>query len=84
LLVQTQHRKPICGCLCKFDQLNAVSLGAAYGGGGIVLRDLLDQHPHMLRHSFGLACQTDTQPIAYFLANSCTGSAVDLNIIANS
>ena len=38
----------------------------------------------MLRHSFGLACQADTQPIAYFLANSCTGNAVDLDIIANS
>jgi hypothetical protein len=37
----------------------------------------------MLRHSFGLACQADTQPIAYFLANSGTGNAVDLNIIAN-
>jgi hypothetical protein len=45
---------------------------------------LLDQHSDMLRHSFGLACQADTQPIAYFLANSCTGNAVDLNIIANS
>ena len=38
----------------------------------------------MLRHSFGLACQADAQPIAYFLANSGAGNAVDLNIIANS
>ena len=44
---------------------------------------MLDQHPHMSRQSDGLACQVDTQPIAYFLANSCTGNAVDLNIIAN-
>jgi hypothetical protein len=51
--------------------------------GGIVLRDLFDQHPHMSRQPVGLACQVDTQPIAYFLANSCTGNAVDLNIIAN-
>jgi hypothetical protein len=38
----------------------------------------------MSRQSDGLARQADTQPIAYFLANSCTGNAVDLNIIANS
>jgi hypothetical protein len=83
-LVQAQHRKPICGCLCKFDQLNAVSLGAECGWVGIVLRDLFDQHSQMLRHSFGLTCQADTQPIAYFLANSCTGNAVDLNILPKS
>jgi hypothetical protein len=37
----------------------------------------------MLRNSFGLACQADTQPIAYFLANSGTANAVDLDIIPN-
>jgi hypothetical protein len=37
----------------------------------------------MLRHSFGLPCQADTQPIAYFLANSGTADAVDMNIIPN-
>jgi hypothetical protein len=35
----------------------------------------------MLRHSFGLACHVDTQPITYFLADSGTANAVDLNII---
>jgi hypothetical protein len=38
----------------------------------------------MLRHSFGLAWQADTQPIAYFLANSGTTGAVDLNTILGS
>jgi len=35
----------------------------------------------MSRQSLGLACQVDTQPVTYFLANSGTTSAVDLNII---
>jgi len=37
----------------------------------------------MSRHSLGLACQVDTQPVTYFLANSGTANAVDLNIIPN-
>ena len=35
----------------------------------------------MLRHSFGLACHVDTQPITYFLADSGTANAVDVNIV---
>jgi hypothetical protein len=38
----------------------------------------------MLRHSFRLAFQADTQPIAHFLANSGAANAVDVNIIPNS
>jgi hypothetical protein len=38
----------------------------------------------MSRQSVGLACQVDTQPIAYFLANSGTTNAVDWDIIPNS
>jgi hypothetical protein len=37
----------------------------------------------MVRQSLRLACQADTQPIAYFLANSGTANAVDVNIIPN-
>jgi hypothetical protein len=37
-----------------------------------------------LRQSVGLACQGDTQPIPYFLADSGATNAVDLNIIPNS
>jgi hypothetical protein len=49
-----------------------------------VLRDLFDQHPYMSRQPVGPACrQVDTQPIAHFLANSCTTNAVDLDIIPN-
>src|ERR1700738_3691341 len=33
---------------------------------------------------FGLACQGDTQPIPYFLADSGATNAVDWNIIPNS
>jgi hypothetical protein len=35
----------------------------------------------MLRHSFGLACHVDTQPISYFLADGGAADAVDVNII---
>jgi hypothetical protein len=45
---------------------------------------LFDQHHHMLWQSVGLACQGDTQPITYFLADGGTTSAVNLNIIPNS
>jgi hypothetical protein len=38
----------------------------------------------MLWQSVGLACQGDTQPITYFLADGGTTSAVNLNIIPNS
>jgi hypothetical protein len=38
----------------------------------------------MSRQPVGLACQVDTQPIAYFLANSGATNAVDLDIIPNS
>ncbi len=38
----------------------------------------------MLRQSDGLAWQVDTQPIAYFLANSGARNAVDVSIIPNS
>jgi len=37
----------------------------------------------MPRQPDRLARQVDTQPIAYFLANSGTANAVDVNIIAN-
>jgi hypothetical protein len=42
---------------------------------------LFDQHSHLLRQSLGLACQADTQPIAYLLTNSGTTNAIDVNII---
>jgi hypothetical protein len=38
----------------------------------------------MLWQSLGLASQADTQPIAYFLADSGTAIAVDFNFIPNS
>jgi len=38
----------------------------------------------MLWQSVGLACQGDSQPITYFLADSGTTTAVDLNIVLNS
>jgi hypothetical protein len=50
----------------------------------IGLRHLFDQHHHMSGLSVVLACQDGTQPITYFLADSSTTIAVDLNIIPNS
>jgi hypothetical protein len=84
-LVQVQHYKLICCCLYKFDRFTAVSAYVdKYGWDAIVLRHLLDQHRHVLWQSVGLACQVDTQPITYFLANSDTTNVVDLIIIPNS
>jgi hypothetical protein len=48
------------------------------------VRHLFDRHHHVLRQSVGLACQVDTQPITYFLADSATTEPVDSNIIPNS
>jgi hypothetical protein len=45
---------------------------------------LFDQHRHAWWQSVGLACQADTQPIPYFLADSGAANAVDLNVIPNS
>jgi hypothetical protein len=41
---------------------------------------LRDRHHRMLRQSAGSACQADTQPIAYLLADGGTATGVERNI----
>jgi hypothetical protein len=52
-------------------------------GAAIDRRHLFDQHLHMVWQSLRFACECDTQPISYFLADGGAANAVDLNIILN-
>jgi hypothetical protein len=68
---------------CQFDQLTAVSLFPLSTADAIGPGHLFDQRHHMLWQSVRLACQGDTQPITYFLADGDPAKAVDLKIISN-
>jgi hypothetical protein len=71
--------------LSETRSVNAIAHGMAADRRGTAIdrRHLFDQHLHMVWQSPRFACERDTQPISYFLADSSAANAVDLNIILN-